>query len=122
MKISKEAKQTLAPLVPDVHGHKMRDIGKEGQMRSRAAFLDVSEAASWIAAQLEREGVGVGDGLVLRILNRETAFLLLVGLARPSSEDPVQGRHIYREACWVLKPSAETAVDEEIEPEEKEEK
>lgn len=86
-------------------------------MRSRAAFLDVSEAASWIATQLEKEEVAIPDHLVLRILNQETAFLAMAGLARAGDENSPQAGHIFRAACWVLKPSAETAVDQEVEPE-----
>lgn len=86
-------------------------------MKSGVSFMDIAEAAVWIAAQLEKEGVAVGDDLVLRILNRETAFLLIVGLARPGSEDRAQGGHLYRKGCWVLTPGAETEGDHDIESE-----
>jgi len=86
-------------------------------MRSRAAFLDLREAAIWISAQLPKEGLIIADDVVLRILNRETRFLVMVGLARAGDENGPQSGHIFREACWVLKPSAETAVDQEVEPE-----
>lgn len=86
-------------------------------MRSRAAFLDLPETAIWISTQLQKEGLIIADDVVLRILNRETGFLAMVGLARAGDENGPQGGHVFREACWVLKPSAETAVDQEVEPE-----
>jgi len=86
-------------------------------VKSRVSYLDIPEVSSWIATQLEKEGVAIEDHLVRRILNRETAFLLMVGLARAGDENGPQSGHIFREACWVLKPSAETAVDQRVEPE-----
>lgn len=82
-------------------------------MRSRAAFLDVSEAASWIATQLEEEGLAIPYHLVLRILNQETAFLAMVGLARAGDENNAQAGHILRQGHWVLNPTAERKGDEE---------
>jgi len=84
-------------------------------MRSGPAFLDLTEAARWITAQLENEGVAVGDDLVLRILNRETRFLVMVGLGRAGDEHGPQSGHILREGHWVLEPSAESEGDHDIE-------
>jgi len=83
-------------------------------MRSGPAFLDLTEAARWITAQLAKEGVAVGDDLVLRILNRETAFLTMVGLARPADENGAESGYVRREACWILKASAESEGDHDI--------
>ena len=86
-------------------------------MRSGPAFVDLREAARWVTAQLEKEGVAVGDDLVLRILNRETTFLTMVGLGRPGDENNAQAGHTLREACWVLTPGAESEGDHDIESE-----
>lgn len=86
-------------------------------MRSGPAFLDLREAARWVAAQLEKEGVAVGDDVVLQILNRETAFLVMVGLARAGDQDSAQAGHILREGHWVLRPSTESEGDLDIESE-----
>jgi len=90
---------------------------KEEEMKSGPAYLDLDEAARWIATQLEKEGVAIEDHLVLRILNQETAFLAMVGLARAGDENSAQAGHILREAYWVLTPSAESKGDEEMESE-----
>lgn len=86
-------------------------------MRSGPAFLDLREAARWVAAQLEKEGVAVGDDLVLCILDRETAFLAMVGLAQAGDETSTQGGHILRAAHWVLNPGAEIKGDVETKSE-----
>jgi len=86
-------------------------------MRSQPAYMDLAETAGWIAAKLEREGIAIADDLVLRILNRETEFLTMVGLARAGDEHSPQSGHILREGHWVLNPSAETKGDEEMESE-----
>jgi len=120
MKISKEAKETLAPLVRDVHGHKMRDIGKEGQMRSGAAFLDLREAATWICSQANDKLACLQYEDVLRILHLETRFLRMVSLVEEPSPNTVESGHIYRRGCWVLAPGAESGADWEIESDEEE--
>lgn len=91
-------------------------------MKSGPAYLDLDEAARWIAVQLEKEDISVADGLVLRVLNRETAFLLKIGLARAGDENGPQAGHILREACWVLRasPRREIAHETEAEIEERE--
>lgn len=86
-------------------------------MRSRAAFLDLREAAIWISAQLQKEGLIIADDVVLRILNRETRFLVMVGLGRAGDEHGPQSGHILREGHWVLEPSAESERDRDIESE-----
>lgn len=86
-------------------------------MRSGPAFAHLPEAARWIAAQLEKEGVAIEDHLVLRILNRETAFLEMVALARAGDENSPQSGHILREAYWVLKPTGQSEGDQDIESE-----
>lgn len=86
-------------------------------MRSRAAFLDLREAAIWISAQLQKEGLIIADDVVLRILNRETRFLVMVGLGRAGDEHGPQSGHILREGHWVLEPSAESEGDRHIESE-----
>lgn len=86
-------------------------------MKSGPAYLDLDEAARWIAVQLEKDDISIADGLVRRILNRETAFLAMVGLARAGDQHSAQSGHTLREACWVLSPSAETAADQQIESE-----
>jgi len=75
-------------------------------VKSRGAFLDLAEAAAWISAELRKEGVAVGDDVVLRILNRETAFLAMVGLARAGDQDSAQADYILRGRYWVVEPNA----------------
>jgi len=82
--------------------------------------MDIDEAARWISAELRKEGVAVGDDVVLRILNRETAFLAMVGLARAGDENGPQAGHIWREPCWVVEPNAQTGADWEVEGEREE--
>ena len=89
-------------------------------MRSRPAFVDVGEAALWISAELQKEGLAIPDEVVLRILNRETRFLVMVGLARAGDENNPKAGHILREAYWVVDPRAQVEADQKIESQEEE--
>lgn len=86
-------------------------------MKSRVSYMDITEASEWIAGQLEKEGLRVSEGLVRRILDQESAFLVMVGLARPEDEHSPQSGHILREGHWVFNPSAEIKGDVETKSE-----
>lgn len=83
-------------------------------MRSRPAYIDVSEAAGWISARLQEEGLSVPCKLVAKILRLETEFLLMVGLARSGDASSVQAGHIHRQAAWVIDPSAQAEASREV--------
>lgn len=86
-------------------------------MKSRPSYLDVNESARWIHAQLQKQGLTVSEALVLRILHLESRFMTMVNLTGPARRDGVQSGHLYRQACWVLDPSAQVEADQDIESE-----
>jgi len=86
-------------------------------VKSGPSYLDVNESARWIQAQLQKQGLTVSEALVLRILHLESRFMTMVNLTEPPRKDGIQSGHLYRQACWVLDPSAQVEGDQEIEPE-----
>lgn len=87
-------------------------------MKSRSAYVDLHEASHWISAQLAKEGVAVTERLVAKILNRETQFLVMTGLARPGDRESVQCGYVHREPFWVAEPKVMAERDQQIQPQE----
>lgn len=85
-------------------------------MKSGVSYVDRDEAARWIAAQLQKEGLLVSDGLVARILDEESMFLVMLGLARGGHKDSVQCGYVHREEFWMREPATKTRRDQQLQP------
>jgi len=74
-------------------------------MRSGPSFLDVREAAKWIAEHLKEKRPCSKYDEVLAILHLETQFLRVVGLVEGPRPNSVESDYVYREGHWVVEPS-----------------
>jgi len=74
-------------------------------MNSGPAFVDVTEAASWISERLGDTRTCSEYDIVLAILNLETQFLRAAGLTHGPRPNSVEPGFVYREGHWVVEPS-----------------
>jgi len=81
-------------------------VAKGGDMmNSGPSFVDVREAAKWIAEHLKEKRPRSKYDEVLAILHLETQFLRLVGLVEEPRPNSVESGYVYREGHWVVEPS-----------------